>query len=383
MLSVEEIIDLAKIKSINSYSKSYYPNIIKIVKEFVEQNKIVLDYTPDINFNITLYTSSPFKDANNLCNKLYTDGGFKYMILHTRLINKELNISINNEKLIFIKLLFIPNVIIYDRLELVKSKNNNILHKPLIIDILLETIDNSKLDNIIENIPLKTNYLEKIIDINVDSINLDNVNVNTYKYSINKELYNFIKGLNVIFLDYYYLYNTNYNKTIQIIATDCVITEIKNKLKTIIKKMDKDYSIIIQKDNTYIINEFRLNKTLIYLSFYDKKSKNINKINIVNVFNEVSYNIIPVLKSDNTIAHPYIILKYLVINLIYILIYLNKNHILYKENIKYIKLLLKKNINILDYKFIGVYKNEELDLNAIQVYRPVQYELNNEKLRII
>lgn len=385
MLSVSQIINIAKDKSIKNYKTNFYITIIKIIKEYCESNQVILEFQEDVNFKITIYSSRPFKDGNSLCNLLYSNG-FKYIILHTKITNTELMISINNQKLIYFKLLFIPNTIIYQKLKITYEKNKISL-PPLILNLLLECNNKCDIDNLISNENIKIDLFDNYLNQNKIKNYDESIRDDTLKYDIIKDLLQFVKTLSIILLDYYAIHNNpiNFNKTLQIICDDFVIIEIKNKIKEILDMSSIKGDIHIQKDHTYIVDDFRLNKTLIYISVYNKKYKSVNKINIINCFNELSYNIIPVSISNNLIAHPYILLRYLIINIIYVYIYLDNSNIIFTDTIYNIQLLLKKikNIDIKNYKFIGIYKNEELDLEILHVYRPEQYKLKYDKLRII
>jgi len=389
MLNVSQIIDLAKIKTIVNYKSEKNILLIKLIKEYCENNNAILEYEDDINFIFTIYSTQPYKDGNNLCNILFTKGMFNYIQLGTRIKNTELNISINNQRIIFFKLLFLPSSIVYNKLDIVNNSSRKVLYLPSIVNLLLEQNNNCQLSNLLSGLPIDTNLLKIFLEQNKNKLKNYNEQINTQsvKNDIIKELLPFIKTLNIILLDYYAINENikNFNNTLQIIFQSNIIIEIKNKLTEILNLLNIKGDIIIQKDHTYIIDDFRLQKTLIYVSIYNKKYKSFNKINIINCFNELSYNLIPVLKNNIIIPHPYILMRYLIINMIYIYLYANINHISYNETLQNISILLKKidNINIENYKFIGLYKNEELDLNLHDVYRPAMDMEKYNKLRSI
>lgn len=373
MLNVDEIIEYAKSKTINYYNNTYYSKILKIVKEYSKNNNIIIEYNENNKFIIKLYSTHPFKDSNNITNLLYKDGDFKYTVLSTHIMNKELSISINNQRIIYIKLLFIPNIIIYQKINNIQS----------IINIWLECLDNCNINYILDNEKITYPNLIKFLD-NYNKIKIKNnkiINKNTIKYLINENIFKFILKKEIILLDYYALNSDNYdfNKTIQIIINNNMSIEIINKLNEILKKNNINGIVDIQTDYTYFIDDFRLEKKLIYIKIYEN-NKPITKINILNYFNEITYNIIPVLKNNNLIPSVYILLKYLILNIISIKIHIN-NPFLYYENIKFIKIALSKINEKNEYTYIGQYKNKELDLDIIPVYRPAQYELKNNNLR--
>ena len=382
MLDTAEIINIAKNKTIKNNKTNENIIIIKLIKEYCEENDVILNYEEGVNFMFTIYSTRPFKDSNKICNLLFDKGNIKYIILHTKIYNTELMISINNQRIVYFKLLFIPNPMVN---KIFNISGHQIIELPILIKLLLEFNDKCSMSNLLDNENVDNDLLTTFVEENnIDETN--KISFNTIKNNVIKELLLFVKTLDIILLDYYAIHDNinDFNETIQIIYQTDIITIIKNKLNKILNKLNIDGEIIINKDKTYIINDFRLNKILIYISIYNKKYKSFNKINIINCFNELSYNLIPVLKSNNLIPHPCILVRYLIINIIYTTLYSNKSHNNYKNSIKNIKLISKKNnIQIDDYIFIGIFKNEEIDLDILQVYRPYQYKLNTGDLRII
>ena len=372
-------------QTIESYKNETNIKIIKIIKTFCLENNIILEFDNNsIDFEFILYSVEPYKHSNNLSNLLYQEIS-KFIILYTKIENKELAISVNNQKIIFIKLLFIPNRSIFEKFDII-PQNKNLIIMPDMINLYLQTEENINLDNILKNNLIDKEKYQSIIPVNKKNINKQHIDKNSIKNKVIKELYSFLKQYDIIFLDYYGL-NENidtFNNTLQFIYQVNIINEIKNKINESLKKLNIEADIIINTDRTYMINNFRLRKILIYLSIYNKKYKSFNKINILNCFNELEYNILPVLISNKNITHPYILLKYVIINLIYIQLYSNTKHISYFDNIEYLKkILAMDNNDIKKYKFIGIYKNEELDLYIYNVYRPYQYFLKYNNLRII
>jgi len=384
MISINSLIESAKDKTIKNYYDDDNIKLINIIKDFCINNDIILEYEKSIEFKFILYSTKPYKDSNNLSNILFDTGNYNYIILHTKIVNTELMISINNQRLIYFKLLFNPTPIIFEKFNI--EKKYKLLQLPTIIKILNNINKKCEISNLVEN--FKKNDLE-FYDIEElleqYKSNNNNTKFNNVKNIIINELLLFVKTLNIILLDYYIINKTynNFNNTIQIIYQDNIISEIKNKIKEILNINNISGEVIINNDRTYIIDNFRLKKTLIYVSIYDKKYKSFNKFNIINCFNELSYNIIPVLKINPIEPHPFIIIKYLIINIIYLYLYSNDKHNNFALYISYLGNFLKKidDINSDDYKFIGIYKNEELDLKLNQVYRPYQYYLKNEELR--
>ena len=377
-MTVSDIIELAKYKTIKEHNNKKNSLIIEIINEFCISNKIIHKYIPTVKFIFNLYSIQPFKDANNLTNMLFNKLNNKYIILHTKIQNKELIISIDNVKFIYIKLLFIPNNIVYKLLDI---KN---LELPLIVNLLLEYDDKKLLSEILDN-----NYDNNLINEFKKKNKIKKIEIqhNNIKSNIIKSLLNFIIKENIILLDYYAIQLfineeiINFNNIIHLLYQDKnLLNIIQNYLNIILNNLKLKGEIIIKHDYLYIINNFRLKKTIIYYNFYNEKYKNYSKLIIVNCYNLLSYNVIPVI---NNIPHPTIILKFLIINLIYITMY-SKNKNLYHQNINLIHQTsqLDKIFNN-KYKIIGIYKNEELNLDIHQVYRPIQYKLNNGELRYI
>jgi len=397
MASITKIIEIAKEKTIKNYYNKKNENLIKTLENFCYNNNNILEFEKSINFQFIIYSINPFIDSNNLINILYKNNGYKFIILQTKITNTELSISINNQRVIYFKLLFIPNDIVFNKLE-IKKQDNKLLEIPEIVMILDNINQKCELSNIITNSDennIDLNIINNFVHIHSNKIEkYKNYKSNYIKNLIIKNLLQFIITLDIILLDYYSInneyYNSNnnyrnYDNTIQIIYQNNIITEIKNKINEILLLNNISGDIIINTDRTYIINNSRLKKTLIYISIYNKKYKSFDKINIINCFNELSYNILPVLIKDKLVPHPFILIKYLIINIIYILLYSNNNNINFAITIKNLIDILQKakKIDMNDYKFIGIYKNEELDLQIHQVYRPAQYFLKNNKLREI
>jgi hypothetical protein len=421
MENINNILDNAKFK-VNKYKNtSFYINIKKDIIKYCQQNLIIINDIEEIDNNIyNLYTLDPYKISIELCNLLFKYD--KYISLLTNINNKSFTIKLNNEALINIYLLFI-----YNNKEIYKTitfiKNDNLLFLPPFIKLIniyndLYDIDQFYDYNIDDKLYItQDEYLQKTIteykqsDINVD------ININSIKYNLIKDIiYKLNKNdINHIKLDYYYLielqnkFNINntidYNNSLNIIIDKLSDIElIKNilihsyKKKYKFNKYDNDDDIIhIQKNNTYIIHDFRLVHYKIYLVHYNKKYKNHNHILLLNIFNSLEYEILPIIKLNNSIlhsnyiTHEFVIYRFIFIIVLNILFY-EKKH-LYKIN-NYINMINEINLLLNDnklsndmYEFIGNYRNYNFDKILYSKkfknypYKPLIYHKQNNSLK--
>lgn len=376
-----DIIDLAKYKTKKDYNNEHFLLITEIITDFCKSNNIILNFNQTETLIFNLYTTYPYNNANNLTNILFNKTKIKYIILHTKIPNKELIISINNVKYIYIYLLLLPNKNIYNLFNIKQ------LQLPIVIQFLLEINKLCSVSNILSNTTIDDSiivdfkkqykYYKKTITI-----------FNNLKCKIIELLYNYLLNENIILLDYYAIQllkqikiDKFYNTIHLLYENDNIFISLKNILKDILLKLNIKGDIIIKNDNNlYIINDFRLKKTTIYLNMYNSNYKNNNKLILINCYNLLTYNIIPII---NNIPHPIIILKFLIINTIYIILFSKNKNMLY-QNINLIYDILNTDFIFNEkYKFIGIFKNEELDLDLHHVYRPAQYLLQHNELRKI
>ena len=410
MENIDNILENAIFK-VNKYKNTeFYINIKKQIINYCSKNLIILKDINDIDNNIyNLYTIDPSKVSYELCNLLFKFD--KYITLIINIHNKSFTIKINNEPLINIYLLFI-----YDNKNIYKiikfNKHNNLFYLPPFIKCIiiykeLYNIDTFYKHNENELFKIQNEFISDIITEYKKEKIINNQNNNSIKYELIKELYHklYKNKIKHIKLDYYYLMqiqknnNIDFNNSLNIIIEQISdIDIIKNILIEIYtkkyqnNKFDNNDIIHIQKNNTYVIHDFRLIHYKIYLIHYNKKHNSYNHILLLNVFNSLEYEILPVIKQDDDyITHYFVIYRFIFIIILNIMLY-EKTH-QYKIN-NYIdiineidKFIKNNNININNYNFIGNYRDYNLDKILLNnkfknyPYKPLIYYKQNNKLK--
>ncbi len=407
--------------------------LYNIIFEYCEKNKIIIS-NPNINlsiinnisyklydinndFNFNLISINPYKDAINLSNIIYNIYS-KYVVVSSYINNKEIILSINNNRVIKFNLLFLYSSDIIDKIQVYNFNLNKykLYYSSDLFELMLlthkiynpnEFIKYIKSNNNIESKysiigydsnTLYTTLIENLFkNINNNKINEDKINneirYNLNKYiieSINQDIYTNIK---FILLDNIVNINTNldYNKIINLIIFESGIKFITNLINKYLEdnNLNKLYKITIKYSNTHIVNDFRLTKTNIIL--HNKKT-NKNTILIIS-YNSLNYEVIPIIHKINKILipHPIVIIRYYIINLFNLQLFDSS----YSKNSYY--QILKKiqniynvekeiNDNIINKKitieYHGIFIDERIDKFKFgsNIYRPWQYKLKNNKL---
>lgn len=412
--------------------------LYNIIFEYCEKNKIIIS-NPNINisiinnipyklydinndFNFNLLSINPYKDAINLSNIIYNIYS-KYVVVSSYINNKEIILSIDNNRVIKFNLLFLYSSDIIDKIQIynfnlnkyklyyssdlfelmilthkiynptefikyIKSNNsnnnkNNLESKYSIIGYDNYTLYNYLMENLLKNI---NNY-----QINKDKI-INEIRYNINKYiieSINKDNYTNIK---IVLLENNVDYNKlDYNNILNIIIYESGIKLLVNIINKYLEDNDliKIYKITTKYSNTHIVNDFRLTKTNIIL--HNKKT-NKNTILIIS-YNSINYEVIPIINKINKILipHPIVTIRYNLLNIINLQLFdssYNKN--MYYQILKKIQTLynIEKEINnnIINKKIIveyhGIFIDERIDKFKFgsNIYRPWQYKLKNNKL---
>lgn len=444
------MIAINKENNINSLlTNSYYKildykldlnKLYNIIFDFCEKNNIIISNNninisiiknkkyklTDINndFIFNLLSTNPYKYAINLANYIYKFYS-KYIVVSSYLNNKEIIITIDNNKIITFNLLFEYNDKILKKFNFSKilinpfnDKSYNIYYGSNLYELLnisyklyhpsnflkflnfnFKNLENEEINNTFEQ---KFYYLiESIINNKISTINY-NVDIrnkiNSYLlYSINSEKYIDIK---LILLDDY---ATNIIKEIadnkkinqlDIINTNQIMTAIvkKDKIKLlenlIINYLKNNNLMHLYKFNNktvsnYIIDDFRLKKNI--LSVTDKNQK---RIILLNIYTSVDYELFPLINiyKNILIPHPIVIIRFYILNLFNNLLYnpnydnnlelyiLNKIKLNYNFIKKINSLILDKSIII---NYYGQYINDRIDKFKFgaKIYRPWQYKL--------
>lgn len=424
----------------NSYYKilNYKLNTLtlyNIIFDYCEKNKVIISNSNiniciinkipyklfDINndFNFNLLSVNPYKDAINLSNIIYKTYS-KYVVVSSYLNNKEILLSVDNNRIIKFNLLFLYSSDITNKIQIYNFYLHNfklyyssdlfelmlLLHKiynPSEFIKYIKSNSNTDLKYQIIGYDTKILYhylISNLLKNNNNQIKEDIISndirstINKYIIeSINKDSYTNIK---IVLLNNITLNNTNnldldYNIILNLIIYDSGIKLIINLINKYLEdnNLSNLYKIITKHSNTHIINDFRLKKTNIIL--HNKKT-NKNTILILS-YNSINYEVIPIIHRINKILipHPIVIIRYLIINLFNLQLFdsnYNKNtyyHILKKIQNNYI---LEKEINekILNKKIIveyhGIFIDERIDKFKFgsNIYRPWQYQLKNNNL---
>lgn len=378
-------------------------------------NIIISDYNILLDSNyikytniFKLYSNYPLKLANELTNILYKKN--KFIQLNTGLANHEFIIKINNEPYIYVSLLFTNNKEMTSNIKFEKINDNLYLPSYLelinIFQILYkpETIIDNKNNDLID---ISDKLLTKFIETDYEEYKNQNNIYEGIKYNIIKDIIENINHINHLLIGYYSLVeykndnsiiikdhknNDNiidYNESIDLIIQnnndiDKFFQVINNILLEKYKK--ENIKITIKSGYIYYINDFRLKHTIIKLTYYDNKLKRKNHINIMNIYNSLTYELLP---TFNNKAHPYILIRFLLINILNIELFNKK-----KNRIDFYKSIINevKKIKLNDrYNYSGIFRNENYDkiqYNNLQnkiftIYRPLIYEKQHNKLRII
>lgn len=454
--------DINKKNNINNLLTNSYYNILdykldliklyKLIFTFCENHNIIISNS-NINLNIinnkdsnktdyklhdinndfifNLLSTDPYKYSIILSNYIYKEYS-KYVVVSSYLNNKEILITVDNNKLITFNLLFDFNENIFKKLNFKKIRiqpfkqeeynlyyssnlyellniSYKLYHPSNFLNFIKSNLDEKIIKNNILGYSLEEKYsvlIKSILPNKITSIVTNNIirkNINLYLLNnINNENYIDIK---FILLDDYAsdllleLINQKSIKSINIINTENIMTLIipENKIKLLENKikeylnnnnLDKEYKYNIKKVNNYIIDDFRLKKYIISLKYKEKK-----QIILLNIYTSVDYELFPLINIYKNILlpHPIVIIRFYILNMFNQLLY-NPNYdnnleLLILEKIKlnndYIKIInnmiLNKEIII---NYYGQYINDRIDKfkYGAKIYRPWQYKLKNNKL---
>lgn len=399
----------------------------------------------DINndFQFLLLSQNPKKDSTKLIDILFETYS-KYVFFSSYVNDNEIVISIDNNRIIYFNLLFSSdsNIDIVNKFNIIdykySGKNGDIKLKILPDEILLMFLSHhlytpsifldivksdKKIDKKIDKknfyIPVDgLNNMEKY-DILIEKLTntnkigavfhnpnkiKDNILFNFFKIIINEQHpqkmilldSHCIKILSILYddninsneKDKEILNSLNFHNTLNFITGGFsksnkfnLIQYMMNIFKEILKNNNIKYKKILYNiSNLYLYDEFRLKKTNIFIIL-----ENDMKISLVNLFNSIDYELIPIVKKYKNILipHNFVLMRFLLINLVSIQLYdkyRNDNIIeTYMYNIRF---LYNLNIKYTDIFYIGIYKNEKIDKFKMgsYVYRPWQKSIRDDKL---
>lgn len=378
---MDNILKLANMKVDKYNSKSNYELVMNYAKD---NNLILLEEIskPQVIYNF--YSMTPYKHANNLCNLLFENDN-KFVSMQTNIVNKFFTIKLAMNVFITIELLYAYNRNdIYDMLSIVNgyyiiddiSKIILDCKQLYDIDFIMSADNKIKSDEV--NILINNFLSDKNISNQKNKIDKTNL-----KYNIIKKIFNELSKskFEFLFLSYYAIIlseqqsqnDFDFNNPISIITSENV-----NRIMKYIKTINKD--IISYVDNFYVIGNFRLILTVVYIIVKGKK------ITIMHIYNSTNYEIIPSIA--NNIPSKYVILYFLFVDLIKRKIYNFGMHdiIINISNANKLKNKIKSN----SIKYIGTYRDEgydkilEIKNNKyfIGIYQPLLYLHINNNLKI-
>lgn len=380
--------------------------IYNIIFKFCNQNDVLI-YNPNINiskinntkyemkdintdFTFIILTPNPKKHSNELLDIVYKNYS-KYVSLSYYIHYSEIVLTIDNNKLVYFNLLLDPKIDSLNSIDYVEYKYNDyklkIVSNELTLMILLHKLYNPSIFlNILKD---KSNDLE-IYNTIISQFKSDNIivkknsqNSSGYKHVILNDFYNIISSMEIeiVLLDSYAIHLINkkdskieiFNSTLNLILSikNNIIKLFVKIIEDILKKNKIDYKRVIYSiSNTYILNDFRLKKVNIFVVL-----KNDQKITLLNIFNSIEYEVLPIVKkiSNICIPHEFVIIRFILLNLISVQLYdknLKKTTIdKYKNEIYNIS---KLNNIYKEIIYIGNFKDEKIDKFNIGVntFRP-------------
>ena len=392
------------------------------------------------DFQFLLLSQSPKRDATKLIDILFKTYS-KYVFFSSYVNDNEIVISIDNNRIIYFNLLFSndSNISIVNKFNVIDYKYNGYIElKILPDDILLMFLSHhlytpsifldivkldKKLDNKLDkkeffipvdglpNIEKYNILIEKLT--NKNKIGAVFYNTNKIKNEILSQFFKIVISEShpqkMILLDSHcikiisILFNNtikdsekdkdinnilNFHNTLNFITGGFsksnkfnLIQYLMNIFKEILKKNNIKYKKLLYNiSNIYLYDDFRLKKTNIFIIL-----ENDMKISLINLFNSIDYELIPIVKKYKNILipHNFVLIRFLLINLVSIKLYdkyVNSNIIeTYMYNIRYLYNLDIKHTNIF---YVGVYKDEKIDKFKMgsYVYRPWQKSIRDDKL---
>lgn len=413
-------------------------NLYDLIFKFCKDNKVII-FNKNVNiaflnnstynlkdldndFSFILFSQTPKKHSLELINILYKEYS-KYVFYTSYIEDKEIIISIDNNRIIYFNLLFSNNINFFEVFDIIKYDKFNkspiyILPNSIVLLFLVQDLYKpGNLLKLVEDGKIMTNKFilenelsDKFFDLKLYSMLIKNV-FNYRKNNKNVEggkdnytsqrsiiISKFIKivskldiSKDIILLDTYAINilldkEINYNDTLNIIIKNNsnsnkfnIIQYLLDVIKDILKENKIKYKkILYNKSNLFVYNDFRLKKTNIYILTDENK-----KISLINIFNSADYELIPIVKKYNNflIPHEFVIIRFMVLNLISMQLYdtyFNKN--MYSKYGNDILNLCDANINHTKIYYYGTYRDDKMDRFKLgsYVYRPLQIEHKNK-----
>lgn len=413
-------------------------NLYDLIFKFCKDNKVII-FNKNVNiaflnnatynlkdldndFSFILFSQAPKKHSLELINILYKEYS-KYVFYTSYIEDKEIIISIDNNRIIYFNLLFSNNINFFQMFNVIKYDKFNkspIYILPNIVVLLflahnlykpgnlLKLVDDGKI--MTNNFIVENELSDKFSDCKLYSMLLKNVfnyrknneiveggkdNYTPQRFNILSKFIQIVSKLNIskdiILLDTYAINilldrEINYNETLNIIIKNNsnsnkfnIIQYLLDVIKDVLKEIKIKYKkILYNKSNLFVYNDFRLKKTNIYILTDENK-----KISLLNIFNSSDYELIPIVKKYNNflIPHEFVIIRFMVLNLISTRLYdsyFNEN--MYSKYGNDIWNLCKKNINHTKIYYYGTYRDDKMDRFKLgsYVYRPLQIEQKNK-----
>jgi hypothetical protein len=431
IVNINNILFKSKYKILNY--KSELIQLYNLIFKYCDENQVLISnininlshinnnnyklYDLDNDFNFNIYSINPYKDALNISNIIYKKYS-KYVVMTSYLRNKEIIITIDNNRLIKIQLLFL-----YKKDNEADNLLNTIEYNKIKLKSIYNEIDNSNksyifninyTSNLLElcilthklyhpTIFLKYNngdeYIHNCFDTIVKSLGIGtkkeykNVKNNFIK-NLRKEVFNKLCNddiMQIILLDMiaykYIINNYDYNSIDDNDFDEIPHIIVQSKYLELIKKIinnaiNNEYYINIKFDTLYLINDFRFKRTNIQII-----NKDNTKNTLLYIYNNLDYEVIPTISNVTNqiyIPHIFVIIRFLIINHYYNKLF-NKyyNNEYTKHTIYIISQLYENLIQYYNNKngdklveYLGIYIDDRIEkfkLGAV-IYRPWQYE---------
>lgn len=377
--NIDDIVNISYYKALDF--KYDLQKLYDLVFSFCDSNNDIYIYNYNINlsiientkyeqidlnedFQFILFSQTPKETAMDLVKNIANNYS-KYVTISSYLYNNEQIITIDNNKLIYINMLLSKNNI--NDIESISYKHNNfnlnILPHEYVLLYMSKNLyhPNLFLDIINSNHPKYFIKFCKILSYVNKSENIKNKNIIINKNNIKQKIVNYVLSI-LNDLDDILLIDTeplciSCNKFIDITKY------IKKQITNFLSSNGIEYNNIVYTiSNTFIYDDFRLKKIILYVEL-----PNIPRINIINIFNNLNYEIMPTIGKQNNLnkAHELVIVRILLFNLISVMLY-DKN-LTSKNKQKYINKIIKlvQNISKINpYKeitYMGNYRDDKID----------------------
>lgn len=384
----DKVLDIAK-NSEYVNDCDFNDDIKEILNKYTQKHKLCINtYIKDKEYII--FGAYIYKHANDISNII--GDKYKYTHLYTNVKNYNFTLNVNNSSLISF---YDINNYIYKNIKIINTGSSYSLPPEIeLIEIYYRLYSPQHNDMFDYYKEIESKLFEKLL--NRQNLILGGSRSRKKKLSINikpwllKQNKYILIGKNA----YNAMSDNKIMGKIELITDD--IKAMSNSFKLYIKKNYKK-DVIIKENSIFVLMDNRIKKLSISITipFNNKKNKCIY---LLELYNSAKYDIIPYfIKNGINIAIPYVINRFLLINISFINILYNSGII--NQNNRRTELLqifdIIKYMNNFNYEYIdevlylGYYhniirynqKNNQKNNQMIPVYIPQQYKQKNGKYR--